>query len=89
MAPISAWRLQDSHGRTQIVRFEGPSGEYERVTSVELTKFGGGALAIYDFQYRTATLERQAFLGSACHSAAATAHLLDRLVLPDNSFYEF
>jgi len=39
----STWRLQDSHGRTQIIRFEGASGEYQRVTSVELTKFGGGA----------------------------------------------
>jgi len=39
----STWRLEGSHGRTQIIRFEGASGEYERVTSVELTKFGGGA----------------------------------------------
>jgi len=85
----STWRLEDSHGRTQIIRFEGASGEYERVTSVELTKFGGGARAVYDFQYRTATLERQAFLGSACHSSTTTAHLLDRVVLPDDSFYEF
>jgi len=84
----STWRLQDSHGRTQIIRFEGASGEYERVSSVELTKFGGGARAVYDFQYRTATLERQAFLGSACHSGAVMAHLLDRVVLPDDSFYE-
>jgi len=39
----STWRLEGSHGRTQTIRFEGASGEYERVTSVELTKFGGGA----------------------------------------------
>jgi len=85
----STWRLQDSHGRIQIIRFEGSPGEYERVSSVELTKFGGGARAVYDFQYRTATLERQAFLGTACHSGTVTAQLLDRLVLPDDSFYDF
>ena len=56
----TTWEIKDSHGRTQTVTFAATSTPYTRITSLQLTRFGGG-VATYSFQYSTATIDRQRF----------------------------
>ena len=83
----SLWELTDSQGRTQRVHFRStglPSPSYTQVVDrVELTKFNGGAPAIYQFSYSNTPVVRP------CPNFPAgetiTVPLLTSVALPDGS----
>ncbi len=80
------WTLTDSQGRTHTVDFVGG-----RVATVRLEAFGSQSNSTFLFQYRTETLERQFGFRPGCVPIAEhtlTTQVLDRVVLPDGSFYE-
>ena len=88
----ASWAITDSEGRTQVVEFDGPPFEYQRVARVRLTAFGGGE-AVYELSYVSRAIERRDFYNpdvcSLDDDRLVTVQLLDRLALPDDSYYEF
>ncbi len=87
----ASWRITDSEGRTQVVEFAGPPFEYQTVARARLTAFGG-AEALYELTYASRAIERRDFLPATCsldNDKLVTVQLLDRLVLPDDSHYDF
>lgn len=86
------WVITDSHDRTHTVNFaDGTTPAFKRIKTVDLASFSGGtATYTLNFGDSAKTLDRQGFLPAACNlSSTVDVLTLDRLILPDNSFYEF
>ena len=84
------WEITDVHGRRHDVVFGGTVGDYERVTELRVTQFGGGQ-ATYTFAYTSVNLERQGFVPASCTEVTptVTADMLTSVTFPDGSFYGF
>lgn len=85
------WTLTDEHGRVHTVDFD-VTGKISEVVMEGID----GADVVYDLIYgQPVDIERQryGFPGTNCIPAApgnlVSVHTLDRLVMPDGSFYEF
>ncbi|MDA8020341.1 MAG: hypothetical protein MPN21_23120, partial [Thermoanaerobaculia bacterium] len=84
------WTLTDSHGRSHMVDFDAQG----RVDEVRMEGVGTGTVT-YDLQYGSATLidrqeyARPAFCVPAAPGDEVGVTFLDRLVMPDGSFYGF
>ncbi|MCH9646724.1 MAG: hypothetical protein K0U98_00720 [Deltaproteobacteria bacterium] len=96
------WKLEDSQGRLHKVTFDNsePDRAYNKIQTVELQRFGDDLStpsAVYSFERSPLTLVRHQFdeitMGDlGCTNAPdslrqVTVEVLDRLVLPDDSFY--